>query len=246
MKRVLSFLITLALSGVAMLSISIDKTGAMYEDIPPLIINGLDVNKKENLQFQETRTLFKSSEEYGKYDIYVDSNNNEYTYLHGTSKFCGFYISNYSSGRYDPNKHLTEEDIINIAKKCLNDLIGIDNNYLFTECFYAEQAKLYEVTYNYRIGNNKTDDEVYMQISSFGEVLCMSAFNRGRYDNYDSGKIINKVDRIDTSGKITSSIGTKDYTILDEYITKNETDNLVLRYKVSFKDRVDIVDVSLK
>ena len=62
---------------------------------------------------------------------------------------------------------------------------------------------------------------------------------------YNTEKIVNSASKIDKATKIKNSIETTDYTIYDEFITKNEKGNLVYRYKVRYKNKADIVDVLL-
>jgi len=141
-----------------------------------------DLSKKK-LKYKYT----KSDKNLGATHLtYSDSDDVEYTFdsvtknlkiIRDTKKF------NKKSKKASKVKNFMGKDTI--AKNTLKKVVKNSRNYKLVDAKYNEEYKCYKYSWAKFIGGIKSCDEVFIDISLDGEVLCVVIPNEGLFDNND-------------------------------------------------------------
>lgn len=166
---------------------------------------------------------------YGTYDVYTDENEAEYLFLYNTDLLCGIL------SKYTPPLTLdviSEETALEKAEEYLEKLLENADEYVLDSNFYNERGGYYDVRFYKPLKGHITDDEIKVWVKTDGEVYNFSAFNRGRYDKYESVKIEISKGMEYAKSKVASELKNEEYTFDDEYITLDDKGRLSVVYEV--------------
>ena len=171
----------------------------------------------------------KRTDVYGTYDIFSDSDKNQYYYLYNTDIFCGY--RNYEAYAYDLEEAdiiINSDDAVKIGNDFIKTYLKPEIEYKYSECEYTESGGVYIVRYNYYIKDVKTDDECILWVrADNGKVSAVSAFNYKRYIKF---KDINV-----SKTQFTENLNTKvklEYEIINSFITLTDVGELEMFYFV--------------
>lgn len=140
--------------------------------------------KFDNILQVEKNDLEKLSKEDKKgISEYIDSDNNLYCFSN-EDKLVGFMRADYVDSISNMIK-ISEENAIKLAQIGIESLTEDVDKYSLTECKYNESTGYYHIVYNYCIGDIKTSDSMYFNISALGELIDFASADVGLYDNID-------------------------------------------------------------
>jgi len=183
----------------------------------------LKYDRSENLS---SRKPEDRSDAYGSYDVYVDDNGNEFYYLQNTDMLCGVKNKKIDGERLTPFDN--DDEAIKIAEEFMIKIFGSDHDYDFESCKIPPQRFYYEVIYRKYVNGYKTDDYVRLWVNFDGEVCAFSAFNRDRYDHIAINRPSAIASQQRSKSNIVDTLNSENFTIVDQYISKNEEGKLVM------------------
>ncbi len=236
-------LFVLVIGSASLISYSGYKTKANKKDEPNESYYGSYINKsaKEkrnfkyfdkhlNLVYKETQNLKdapveKRSDKYGTYDVYVDSDSTEYLFMEGSNTFCGMRKSNLDGNSMIP---LEEEKVKEIAEKYISTIFKKDHSYEFTSCYIKDKRNHFNVEYTKYVKGEKTDDIIRLWITFDGEISAFSAFNRDRYDDIKVTNPVALAAKEKGKYKIKDILSSENFTILDQYLSKNDEGKTIM------------------
>lgn len=171
-------------------------------------------------------------DKYGTYDEYVDDEGNIYSFLHNTNLLCGILNLGINKQYADS---ISEDTARNIAELYLNEVLGVDafKKYTYDSIIYDEGFERYILKYYYPLGNMKTDDEIYITIDNFGNIISLSALNLNKYaeitiDTYD-------IEKTEGNGmNYLSNLDNSNVEIQDIFISMDYKGRLTLTYIYTF------------
>lgn len=183
----------------------------------------LAYDRSENLSHKKPE---ERSDAYGSYDIYIDKEGNEFYYLQNTDVLCGVKNKKIDGERLTPFE--SDEEAIKIAEAFMVETFGSNHDYDFDSCKIPPQRYYYEVVYRKYINGFKTDDYVRIWVNFDGEVCAFSAFNRDRYDFVAINRPSAIASQSRSKSNIVDTLNSDNFTIVDQYISKNEDGKLVM------------------
>ncbi|MDO5292232.1 MAG: hypothetical protein Q4F05_05720 [bacterium] len=199
----------------------------------------ITTNKKNiEVSYEETQVVDKNlitnedNKQYGEYDIYHDTDNNEYIYLSGTDEYCGFRKSNIGSSELKIK--INESKAKDIAKKYLSTIVTNDKGYQLSQVVYQEWGYYYDITFNLYTNGIKTDEEIHIWVNTEGDVISYSNLMNGCYTDVsvDRSKVTKMVN--DTENKIKKELVGNEYSIDNQCLTYTEDGTLALETTYSY------------
>lgn len=189
---------------------------------------------------QSDTPLISRPDAYGTYDIYSDTQGNEYIYLYDTNTFCGFKWETAYIGELEPEDIITEQAARESAGAYLAAQFGQGQTvYQPVRSYYSSQNGVYVVEYAYYLNSVKTDDSCVIWVrADSGSICACNTFKRGRYAQLDL-----TVDTTATRSQLDAALWdagvsplsrSTAYEIADEYLTFDLQGNPVMQYEVVF------------
>lgn len=212
------------------------KTGSTKQ----VAINGIG---SKTLTYKETENLrdtpaISRSDSYGTYDVYVDSNDNEYVYLSNSGLLCGYKETDSvkSAEKVYAGQNVTQTQAKEIADQYISTVMGNDSQKYTYKDTELSSLNIYYVNYCFYLNGIKTDDECVVWVyADSGEVAAFHAFNRGRYDGYTNRNLSTSASKARLEEQIPL-VKSADYKIFDQYITKTDDGKLVMHYDIVHKE----------
>lgn len=251
-RGVLLSVLVILLGGLCGFSLS--GTGEnMVEDAYGRIVTANKVNSVKQVTVNEKSTqelLYKEtmnnkdlpatrrSDSYGTYDIYTDTQDNEYVFLLNSNLLCGYKAKDPTpEGDFSPASKttmLTQAQAKEAAAAFMEKTFQNDpRTYLF-ESITPTQMHVYYIDYVSYINGIKTDDVCTMWVrADTGEISAWHAFNRGRYDGY-TGKNLSLSGSHEKLQTALPFLQSTDYEIGDQYITLSDNGTLMLHYDIFY------------
>ena len=215
--------------------------GSSYDNSPNKELNKTFVFNSVSLNLKYVRTdelkdlsVDKRSDSYGTFDVYCDENNTEYLFLLNTDLFCGMKLDNI--GQATPKANAISVDKANdIANSFLTKNVAEISKYKMFSCVYDELSGIYDIQYYKPINNYKSDDIVRIWVKANGEIGSFSAFNMNRYADIsiNSDSLKSADDKLNNN--IATSLGSSKYTLVDSYLTMDDSGNMVLAYVIDYR-----------
>lgn len=180
--------------------------------------------RTENLKENPTS---KRADNYGTYDVYVDTNQTEYLFLLNSDIYCGFKLSTVGVAT-EKEKAISKDDAMKVANDFLTASRSNFSDYELISCEYSELAGYYDIQYYLPIDGFKSDDIISLWVDAQGNVTSFSQFNHQRYDRIKIDP--EKYARADK--KLVEEISTQTYkanlSVVDSYISIDDAGNVVL------------------
>lgn len=206
-----------------------------YTDVPnerEIIINLQSVHLKYEKTCNNVDLLAKDRiDVYGTYDEYVDEDGNRYSFVQNTDLLCSFTKTHNLETR---DKLITKEEAQLSAEEFLKGIIGEEafSDYVLGSNSFYEDKYEYGLIYYYYLGQYKTDDAIYINVSNDGEITFFSALNLQKYkdlsiDKYNMKKVEKNI------SKYLSKYN--DRYLQDKFISMKANGELVLTFEYVIK-----------
>ena len=177
-------------------------------------------------------------DKYGTYDIYVDENGTEHTFLVDSDIYCGFMKQNVGLPVPDTDVY-PEEEAIEKADELVTLLYDNSSDYVFQSAAYYALGGYYDIVYAYLAGDHKTDDVIRIWVDSTGAVTAYSDFNRARYysEEIRESEVSEARSLLQNDAEILAGDG--EYSVIKEYISTDERGRLALAWDVQISIPID-------
>lgn len=176
----------------------------------------------------------KRVDSYGTYDVYVDENQTEYLYLYNSDVCCGYKMNIVGIATLQADA-IEKSKALEIANEFLRETRVNYNEYQLASCVYDELAGYYDIQYYLPIDGYKSDDIFRVWVDATGKVTSFSEFNYKRYDNIKvRAEKYAKADQ-KLAGVVTKNTENSNFTIVDEYISINDSGDVILIKVVDLK-----------
>lgn len=211
-----------------------DAYGAYYDNSKGKILERVLQVDSQNITLKYVRTenlkenpASKRADNYGTYDVYVDTNQTEYLFLLNSDIYCGFKLSTVGVATEKENAISVDD-----AMKVANDFLMVSRSnyrdYKLISCEYSELAGYYDIQYYLPIDGFKSDDIIRLWVDAQGNVTSFSQFNHQRYDRIK----IDPEKYAQADKKLVEEISTQTHkanlSVVDSYISIDDAGNVVL------------------
>lgn len=168
---------------------------------------------------------------YGKYDIYSDEDDNQYVYLSGTDKYCGFRQSNIGTIELEVN--INEEQAKKIAMKYLKSLENNYYEYQLEQVIFQAWGYYYDVYFNLYVDDIKTNEEVRIWVNTVGDVVSYSDLMTKCYDDVSVDSIKFEDIKDDVEDIINEKLEGNEFEIKEHCLTY-DGDKLAIQTTYSY------------
>lgn len=209
--------------------------GNYNEEVKSGNIRSVVINdKKHEVKYQYTKNIKNTSldernDSYGTYDIYVDNEGTEFSYLHNTNILCSMIKGNAYQSVFQVNA-IKEDVAKENASRYMKTIMSNFESYDFDYCFYDDNTGVYSMCFINKLSGIKTDDAIYVWVSADGEISAFSMFYRDRYEKYKDIAIDLDKNELDFKKQMDNMINcsaNNKYKVNNGYISLDDSGKLV-------------------